>query len=227
MLSTPARRSLAGFALGASLLPALLVLLACLPVPIGDPEASRVDPALTGVWIAADAESTGLFIFRPYDRRTWLLTTLEVEHAQPTADAASSSTTQQTPAASLQRMLDDTSETGVIQLFKVWVSTFGGRRFLCLEPLTVFDKGRLLQPAMWLVFRVDMPGASALHVTSIAYESPWKDVKTRREAETVLRRHANRQGFYSETMIFARVPPADYGTVEEIAERFALDTHFQ
>jgi hypothetical protein len=57
------------------MLPTLIGLLACipaLPVPIGDPNKSRIDPALTGVWF--DVYKEHVWVIQPYDRRTYLVT---------------------------------------------------------------------------------------------------------------------------------------------------------
>ena len=45
-------RTLAGIVIFAGLASFLLALMACLKVPVGDPEKSQVDPALSGVWRA-------------------------------------------------------------------------------------------------------------------------------------------------------------------------------
>jgi hypothetical protein len=69
-------RSLSGAALMLLIVPIFAGLLACMPVPIGDPERSRIDPDLTGVWaVIASGESfdeSGFYVFEPYDKRTWL-----------------------------------------------------------------------------------------------------------------------------------------------------------
>ena len=43
-------RSISGALLMLVIIPILAGLLACMPVPIGNPERSRIDPAITGVW---------------------------------------------------------------------------------------------------------------------------------------------------------------------------------
>jgi len=60
------------------LIPIFAGLLACMPVPIGDPERSRIDPELSGVWAVLQSEDSGsdaiFYIIEPYDKRTWLVT---------------------------------------------------------------------------------------------------------------------------------------------------------
>ena len=48
---TPKIRSFSGAALMLVIIPIIAGLLACMPVPIGDPERSRVDPGLNGAWV--------------------------------------------------------------------------------------------------------------------------------------------------------------------------------
>jgi hypothetical protein len=70
------RRSRSGLLLAVLMLPMLLGVMGCfeLPAPIGNPEKSRIDPAMNGVWLAESGELEGLLmIFEPYDKRTWLV----------------------------------------------------------------------------------------------------------------------------------------------------------
>lgn len=80
-LKTGARRSGAGTVLALLLLPALLGVMACieLPVPVGDPESSRIDPELNGVWITGSPELEAIMILDPYDQRTWLVGLLSIK----------------------------------------------------------------------------------------------------------------------------------------------------
>ena len=82
-ISSSRARTIAGLALFAGLAPFLLALMACLKVPVGNPERSRIDPALSGVWRADHGQSGTLlgelWIIEPWDARTWIVTTLERE----------------------------------------------------------------------------------------------------------------------------------------------------
>jgi len=75
-------RSRGGLVISILILPILLGVMGCftLPVPIGNPEKSRIDPALTGAWIAeVDYGDAWVLVFEPFDKRTWLLTWLFLE----------------------------------------------------------------------------------------------------------------------------------------------------
>jgi len=76
------RRSRSGLILSILMLPMLLGVMGCfeLPAPIGDPEKSRIDPAMNGIWIAESGDFEGLvMIFEPYDKRTWLVRWVALE----------------------------------------------------------------------------------------------------------------------------------------------------
>jgi len=82
------RRSRAGLLISIILLPLLVGVLACippLPVPLGDPENSAIDPALSGAWVLGEnggaTMDNGLevMVLDPYDKRTWLLYFITLE----------------------------------------------------------------------------------------------------------------------------------------------------
>lgn len=82
------RRSRAGLLIVVILLPLLLGVLACIPpmpVPLGNPENSAIDPALSGAWVLSEngdvAMDQGLqvMVLDPYDKRTWLLSFITLD----------------------------------------------------------------------------------------------------------------------------------------------------
>ncbi len=95
LLSDPApagrrNRSRAGLIVSILILPFLLGVMACfvLPVPIGNPEKSRVDPAMSGIWLAAGGSEGWLVALEPYDKRTWLVTWMMLESTTDEDDEA-------------------------------------------------------------------------------------------------------------------------------------------
>lgn len=75
----PLHRSLLGALVALAAVPVFLGLQACIPafpVPIGDPEKSRIDPELSGLWIS---DGGSIVMLEPWDKRTWLLTAVPVE----------------------------------------------------------------------------------------------------------------------------------------------------
>ena len=78
----PRNRSLTGAVIAVFMLPVFAGLLACIPsfpVSIGNSEKSRIDSDISGMWTASDGSYTMIYLYVPYDKRTWLLTTYVIE----------------------------------------------------------------------------------------------------------------------------------------------------
>ena len=78
---TPRNRSLTGAVIAVLVLPVFAGLLACIPsfpVPIGNPEKSRIDPDISGMWLADAEDQILVYLFEPFDKRTWLISAVEV-----------------------------------------------------------------------------------------------------------------------------------------------------
>lgn len=89
-----------------ALLATALVLASCLPVRVGDPEQSRVDARLNGIWLMEDEDNPGQFwFFRPWDSRSWLLI-----------------------------VSGNDVGPGEALVSKAWMTELGGKPFLVLEP---------------------------------------------------------------------------------------------
>ena len=80
---TPKIRSFSGAALMLVIIPMFAGLLACMPVPVGDAERSRVDPGLNGAWVLASDSDLTIYQFVPWDKRTCSQRTLRMRcHAR-------------------------------------------------------------------------------------------------------------------------------------------------
>ena len=63
------------------LLPFALLIASCLPVPLGDPAASKVEDAYAGAWLwEADDDSRHLVVLRPWDGRTYYVRMITLSH---------------------------------------------------------------------------------------------------------------------------------------------------
>ena len=67
------RRSLGGLLMALIMAPFVISVLACLEAPIGNPETSKVDPKLSGVWFGKYNGEPALLVLQPYDKRTYLV----------------------------------------------------------------------------------------------------------------------------------------------------------
>jgi len=92
----------------------VLFLDACLPVGVGDPETSKVDPRLAGVWreIQDDGSEGAVVALLPFDSRAYVLRSVGVER---TGDGIKLK-----PGESL---------------YKAWLATVEGRTFVTAQPL--------------------------------------------------------------------------------------------
>jgi hypothetical protein len=215
------------------LIPIFAGLLACMPVPIGDPERSRIDPELTGVWVVLTPGSTVdeaiFYVFEPYDKRTWLVTG-GATASQDDSDLPSYDLTSYDGFIELaSNELDDESPIYLeeIVVYKAWLKKLGGEVFMTWEPKIALDDG-IAEPDVWLVYRVTKDGPDKLKMQMIDGESGlFDDVeKTRRAYEKVIRKNADNPELYgyseeesSETFVtLARVQESEMGFFEDLLE---------
>ena len=58
-----------------------------MPVPIGDPEKSRIDPDLSGMWLLLMGDlAPAVALFEPYDKRTWLIAQFPITVKEESCD---------------------------------------------------------------------------------------------------------------------------------------------
>jgi hypothetical protein len=230
---TPKSRTLCGAALALVLIPIFAGLLACMPVPIGDPERSRIDPELTGVWAVLTPGSTVdeaiFYILEPYDKRTWLVTGGALA-SQEDSDLPNYDLTSYDGFIELaSNELDDESPIYLeeIVVYKTWLKKLGGEVFMTWEPRIALDGG-IAKPDVWLVYKITKDGPDRLKMQMIDGESDlFDDVdKTRRAYEKVIRKNADNPELYgyseeesSEAFVtFARVQESEMNFFEGLLE---------
>lgn len=215
-------RSGSGALLMAVIIPVVVGLLACIPVPIGDPERSRIDPAISGVWVLLGGEEEpGFYAFEPYDKRTWLLTGVPVEEGNG-ADLSDYSFDSYADIANLMEK-EPVGDNGVTAsetvVFKAWRTKLGGQWFMTWETLAPLAENDYV-PEFWYVFRIDKPDENTLDLRMVNGEDAmFKGVeKTRRAYERVLRKNARNEDLFSEDPIrLIRVKPEHRAFVAELA----------
>lgn len=182
-------RSVSGAVLMLAIIPVIVGLLACLPVPVGDPERSRIDPELSGVWaMTEDATDSGMYIFRPYDRRTWLV--IGIEKDKP----------------------------GSATVYKAWLTKLGGEKFMTWEMAGGFKKDGGFLPEYWLVFRVEKEDANRVKLHMLNYEYDGFKVfpdpdeydgdygkDMRRQFERVIKKNVDDDDMYGEALVLRRL----------------------
>ena len=203
----PTTRSISGAVVMLAIIPAIIGILACMPVPIGDPERSRIDPAISGVWVLL--EESAFYAFEPYDKRTWLLTGIPLEEG----DNADLSDYELESYADLERLIENESvgDEGAtateMATYKVWRTKLGGEWFMTWEPKGVFNNEDFT-PEVWLAFRIDRPDMDTLDLYMVD-ETFFKGVaETRRAYERVIKKNAmNDELTVDDPIRFRRLKP--------------------
>jgi hypothetical protein len=204
----PRNRSLSGALIAVLALPVFLGLLACIPsfpVPIGDAEKARIDPAISGMWVAGDADDLAVWWFIPYDKRSWLVTMYsleaDVEFCEPEELPTDSELT------SYQDIRDYFDEAGSVCLvaspvmtWKAWKTELGGRDFITFENKTYYVPDDP-DEEWWMVYGVSLPNPDLLRLMEMdsdsdAFADIDKDEGTRRQYERVFRKQAKDSAFY-------------------------------
>lgn len=215
-------RSRAGLLVSILIAPLLLGVLACgvLQVPIGDPEKSRVDPAMSGIWLLDFEGETEdwLIALEPYDKRTWLVTWAVVEEAanedEETADDQAAS-----EMSSLDRLLEGGYTAEAVMLHKGWLTKIKGVRFMVWQPLVSFSEEHGMDAKIWWVQRVVAVNSDYMETDFINSEfEDIGEVDTRREAEKLIRRHLDDPELFmdDDIPVFQRVPQANYDLIAEM-----------
>jgi len=220
-ISSSRARTIAGFAIFAGLGLFLLALMACLKVPVGNPEESRIDPALSGVWrVESMVESSdALWIIEPWDARTWTLTTLSAKEDESADDAAAT-----IPGDALTQIQSRGLER--VDNYKAWLATFSGVRFIVLEPKKALRDLAGEKPEFWYVFKVKTPTADRVELFLVEGKQIL-NADTTSEAERILRKRARDPALYgngSDSVILSRVPVSEYSRVEELLESLNIST---
>jgi len=230
---TPKLRSLSGAALALVLIPIFAGLLACMPVPIGDPERSRIDPEMAGVWAVLstgvyDGEP-GFYVFEPYDKRTWLVSGAGLEEGDD-SDLSKYDLTSYDgfiELAATEPVSSDHIFIEGIAVYKAWLKKLGGEVFMTWEPKLALDDG-IAQPDAWLVYRIIKDGPDTIRMQMVNGDSSlFEDVKkTRRAYERVISKNADNPELYGfseneNTQAFAtlgRVQASEAGFFEALLE---------
>ena len=202
-------RSASGALLMLAIIPGIVGLLACMPVPIGDPERSRIDPEISGVWMFPSDEQPAFYAFEPYDKRTWLLSIVPIERGKE-ADLENYELSKDVDFDRLienESVGNDGATATSLSLYKVWRTKLGGEWFMTLEPKADFEN-ESFSPEIWFVFGIGRPDENELSLRMVGGDL-FKDVEeTRRAFERVIKKNARNEELYDkETMRLVRLKP--------------------
>ena len=167
--ATSARwRRIVGIAIAVLVLPFLLGDKGCynLQTPIGDPDHAWADPRITGVWITGGGRTAPreyasvMWIFDPFDAKTWLVTVVDFTDR---ADAATSAAEDRSEAASSATHPGDQATSAQAADISRIVKTLADdrarqrRTAVALQP-EVHAEGRRAAPARDACARCRRPG---------------------------------------------------------------------
>jgi hypothetical protein len=253
-LHAPRGRSLLGAVLAVSFVPVLLAISACLDTPIGDPEQGWADPRISGVWLTGlDGELTDhegyLWVFEPWDGRTWLVTSAGFSAEAPSSDAPP----EQDPAAGAAAAVESVEPTAPASIDEEAAAAAPASldpqevlRLLATlaEPpatpldvelykawLTSIGNRRFLvlepkglrnpgfTPELWIVLHVVVKGDRLEMALIGGADSGLGDATSRGEAEQIIARHLDDPDFYEEPMMFYRIPAAAYSDVASALDK--------
>ncbi len=133
------------------LLAGLLGLCSCLPVPLGDPEKSKVDARFNGVWEWRDGGKMYLVIFQPYDGHTYFVDALTGEPGEGNA------------VKPLGR-----------DIYKAWLTPVRGETFLTMAPLEGVGALPGATPTKYLVAKIKIEGDT---LTAYGIDPEYKKLK--------------------------------------------------
>lgn len=207
-------RSISGAVMMLVIIPLFAGLLACMPVPIGDPDRSRIDPAMSGFWImSGEGEAGSLYLFRPYDKRTWLVIGLELEVGHLAEFDEFDPDTPEDLAQLLRA--HEVGVKGIIAddptIYKGWLARIGGRRFMTWEAIGDIHYPESFAPEYWLVFAIEEQRKGHYKMRTVAPdenifeklleakdEDGWDPRKARKQWERTLRKNINNPDIYAE-----------------------------
>jgi hypothetical protein len=235
LLRSPRGRTALGLSLAALFIPVVLGIMACfgLQTPIGDPEKGWADPRVSGAWLWGDPfpaeREAGVWIFEPWDGRTWLVALVmfsapgvEDEDEEGESDTGAEPDTEVVPqftADDLLRVLDSLSdpqvESDYVALFKGWLTSIGGRRFLVLEPRMVHNEDQVFGPPEWWVFRLVLEDKRMLLYPLDRDVEDLGEITARGPAEQVILRHADDPEFYDAPLVLYPVPREAFGHLSD------------
>ena len=199
----------------------LPVLTACLPVPVGNPEKSRIDPALSGAWRVASADDEQmLMVLDPFDKRTWLVTLIGLDDTGDNRAGQNSA-----PQVPFNAFIAHRFRVASLGVYKCWLTRIGGETFMTWESKTLSETLPDMVPEQWWVFRVRKSSDDTFYLDSFDYSIDGLDkVTTSKDAEKIIRRHVDDPGFFKEKDAprLDRLPADDVAALPRLLEDFGF-----
>ena len=142
--------------------------------------------------------------------------------AEPAAEEAEETPVVPLAPSDVLRILDSLTDERVEPqgqyVFKGWITSIAGRRFLVLEPRISVDDERAFRPEVWFVYRLALKeGRMELAMVSGDMDG-LQSVTSRGEAEQIIARHVTDPDLFDETYPVYRIPESSYDDVAHLLE---------
>jgi hypothetical protein len=241
---TRSTRSGIGALITLAMLPALVVVMGCLglQVPIGNPEKSSIDPKLTGIWLASTghllADSVGLLILDPYDKRTWIGTGIALEINEEAKIDGLPETLEGLDKENLSKVIAEVLEASYLELkgvyfWKVWLTNLENKEFMTWKPwllISAYNAEQLdeteKEEAKFFYLPMGVKRESRDRFSLVHIDWDFNDldkVKSRYEAERIIRQNINNpELFETETIVYQRLNIEIYEPVSAILEKLGI-----
>jgi hypothetical protein len=238
-------RSGIGALLTLAMLPALVVVMGCLglQVPIGNPEKSVVDPKLTGIWLASTGHQLAdsdhqLLILDPYDKRTWIGTTIFLKKNEEAKIDGLPETLEGLDKENLSKVIAEVLEASYLEptsvyFWKVWLTNLENKEFMTWKPWLLFSAYNAEQldetekeEAKFFYLPMGVKRESRDKFSLVNIDADFNDldkVKSRYEAERIIRKNINNpELFETETIVYQRLNIEIYEPVSAILEKLGI-----
>jgi hypothetical protein len=220
-------RTLAGLLIFLCTVPVLLGNLACmdpLPVPIGNPENSKIDERLSGIWTSG----VEFIVLDAFDNRSWLLSYYVIDFDEDEKSEAAETVLMEKygkdgeldpDALSVPELLNFleavTVKATYMEQYKAWRTQIRGTDFLTWEPRFQLDEGINQEPEGWYVLKLTRHGNEQIELVEVNNDfNDLGDSKTRRQAERIIKRNVDKPELYRSTPSrYYRVAEKDYERV--------------
>jgi hypothetical protein len=165
---------------------AALVLLAglssCVPVPLGDPEKSKVPKEYVGLWLWEESKESYLFDVQPFDSRACIIDWMVVDNK--------------------------TGNASYRNLVKAWTTDIKGTRFLTLKMLRVDAPNNPSKSGDTLAMgKLELKnGQALLHLFN---REAFKGIKTPAQLRNLLEKRHHDAAIYGDTLTMKRVKATD------------------
>ena len=188
------KRAQSIFSLACAVVLLALVMIGCLPFPLGDPQHSTVDPKLQGLWYFDDADRPMLIAIYPFDEHTYAV-----------------------------RSRDFRKEAGRLEpaggaLWKAWLTDVKGRTFITLDPLAQHLDAGTVEKKAYPVFQLVRDGQTIKARRVNEDFEPMKQVKNAQEEADLIAREIDNPSLYAgEPATFRHLDPEkDKALIEQV-----------